>query len=81
MKVTARFFASARDAAGIERQPLELGEGATVADAALALRNLLPAASQIVQSSAFAVNQRFARADHTLREGDELAILPPVSGG
>ena len=81
MKVTARLFSSAREAAGLERQVLELAEGSTVADASLALRNLIPAASQIVQGSAFAVNQRFARPDHRLCEGDEVAILPPVSGG
>lgn len=77
----ARLFASAREAAGLELQVLELANDATVADAALCLRSLLPAASQIVQGSAFAVNQRFARPDQKLRDGDELAVLPPVSGG
>ncbi len=81
MQVTIRLFASARDAAGWERQVLDLPEGATIASARQKLRGIIPDATPLLDSAAFALNQRYARADDRLTDGDELAILPPVSGG
>lgn len=79
MKVTVRMFAAAREAAGFDLHTVELPAGAKVADALARLRQ--PPAPSMLDSCAFAVNQRFARPEQRLADGDELAILPPVSGG
>lgn len=81
MKVTVRMFAAAREAWGFDAQTVELPPGANVADALAGLRQPLAPAQNIFDSCAFAINQRFARQDERLADGDELAVLPPVSGG
>lgn len=81
MRVTVRLFAALRDAAGWDAQSLDLPDSATVGDARLKLQKVLRSTSSLLDISAFAVNQQFARPEHRLREGDELAVLPPVSGG
>ena len=81
MRVTVRLFAALRDAAGWEAQSLDLPDSATVGDARLKVRDELRSAGALLDISAFAVNQQYARPEHRLREGDELAVLPPVSGG
>jgi molybdopterin converting factor subunit 1 len=79
MKVRVRLFAVAAQRAGESELELTLPEGATAGDvvAALAARHgrALPA------GTAVAVNQEYAGPGHGLREGDEVAIIPPVSGG
>ena len=79
MKVQVLFFASAREWAGRSKIELGLPEGALVQDAlhSAELACLAPRLSSI----RLAVNERFAAMDSPLREGDELAVLPPVSGG
>lgn len=75
-------FAWAREAAGFEQQVLQLASGATVADAVRVIGQKLPLrAAQLLSSAAFAINQRYARPEARLSDGDELAVLPPVSGG
>lgn len=59
----------------------ELPEGAAVAALAEALRSEGVFDGAALQSAAFAVNQEYARPSQTLMDGDEVAILPPVSGG
>ena len=81
MKVTVRIFASAREAAGWEQRQIELPDDATAAVARAALRKLVPTAAAALDSAALAVNQKYARDEQRLENGDELAILPPVSGG
>jgi len=80
VRVRIRFFASYREAAGVERVDLELPEGASIRDAiAAAAREhaLPPAGGSIV----VARNQEYVTSDATLVEGDEIALIPPVSGG
>lgn len=81
MKITVRLFALLRERAGVSRLELPLGEGATVADARAALGAEIPAIHDLLDRVAFAVNQVYAPGDTVLREGDELALIPPVSGG
>ena len=81
MNVRVKLFALARDRAGAAEVALELASGATVAAAADALGEKLPALRTMLPRVAFAVNREYAAADATLREGDELAVIPPVSGG
>ena len=79
--IRVRFFAIIRDRAGGGETTLELQEGATVADAESALAGRFPAIAGFLGRAAFAVNQAYAPKDMVLRDGDELAVIPPVSGG
>jgi len=67
-----------REQAGQAKLQLELPPGSTVADAKAALESQYPLQ---LSGGIAAVNEQFAKGDTRLREGDELAFLPPVSGG
>jgi MoaE-MoaD fusion protein len=81
MDVTVRLFASLRQHAGSGTVPLQLGDGATVADAISQLRE--GALAGLPENAPFvaAVAREYVERDHPLAEGDELALVPPVSGG
>jgi MoaE-MoaD fusion protein len=81
VKVTALLFARLREQAGRDLFPLELPGGSTVADAYAELRRLHPALEARREIVRAAVNQEFADWDDLLAEGDEVAFIPPVSGG
>ena len=81
MRVTVRLFARLRDVAGVERLPLELAPGATVAaavEATLAARPMLTPLRAVLKA---AVNATHAGPEQPLAEGDEVALFPPFSGG
>jgi molybdopterin converting factor subunit 1 len=82
MVVEVRLFAMLRERAGSDRVIVELPEGATVRDAITAVGSepglgALIAAMPVVM----AVNREYADEHHALAAGDELALIPPVSGG
>ncbi|WP_027891416.1 molybdopterin converting factor subunit 1 [Calidithermus chliarophilus] len=79
MRIDVLFFALFREQAGTRATALELPEGATVRDAQRALEARFPGLA--LGQGLAAVNQEFRPAEHPLSEGDELAFLPPVSGG
>jgi molybdopterin converting factor subunit 1 len=81
MRVTVRLFASLREAVGRGELPLELPDAATPEDAWRALVALHPPLAERRGSLAAAVNRSYARFDAPLANGDELAFIPPVSGG
>ena len=76
MTVRVRLFAVLRERAGTDHVDLELPEGARVADALAALAGR-GGRSDVVM----AVNREYADGDRVLAAGDELALIPPVSGG
>ena len=76
MRVTVRLFAILRERAGRDRLELDLPEGARVADALREVDHLAGGLSLVM-----AVNREYAAADQPLEAGDELALIPPVSGG
>jgi len=78
MEVTVRLFAMLRERAGAPELTLELPEGARVSDA-LASEPLSALADGI--PLVMAVNREYADAEQVLDAGDELALIPPVSGG
>jgi len=78
MEVTVRLFAMLRERAGAQELTLELPDGASVSDA-LASEALAPLAEGI--PLVMAVNREYAGGEHVLDPGDELALIPPVSGG
>lgn len=81
MRIRVRFFAVLRDLAGVAEMPLDLPDAATIATAVGLLRERLPSLQSYLPRAAFAVNRTIATAAIALHDGDELAILPPVSGG
>ncbi len=76
MRVRVRLFAQLRERAGRDELWLDLPEGARVSDA-LAEVSELAAGLPLV----LAVNRDYAKPDRALATGDELALVPPVSGG
>jgi molybdopterin converting factor subunit 1 len=81
MTITVLFFAQAREHAGRASGTLQLPEGSRVADALARLEREHPGLSPLWPHLAVAVNRQLARADASLADGAELALLPPVSGG
>lgn len=79
--VTVLLFAAARDAAGRGRMEIPHREGLTAAAVWESLVNEHPSLAVLAPSISVAVNQRFVPRDTALAAGDELAFLPPVSGG
>ena len=81
MRVTVLFFGVLKEMLASESQTLDLPQGATV-DAVLGhFRELMPQQPKLWSTLAVAVNQSYARGSCLLRDGDEVALLPPVSGG
>ncbi|MEA2472748.1 MAG: MoaE-MoaD fusion protein [Thermoleophilaceae bacterium] len=76
MEVTVRLFAMLRERAGASEVTVELPEGARVRDALAALDGLADGLPLVM-----AVNREYAPEDAPLGAGDELALIPPVSGG
>ena len=76
MRVTVRLFAGLREHAGTARRDLDLGDGARVADVWRALE-----LGDEPAGIAFAVNRAYVERSQALAEGDEVALIPPVSGG
>ncbi len=76
MQVRIRLFAALRERAGVGEIELELPEGARVSDALAELAPLTDGVPVVM-----AVNQEYAAAEAELSSGDELALIPPVSGG
>lgn len=81
MRVTVRLFARLRELAGRSTCECELAASATVADVWRAVVRQHPALEPFGASLSAAVNADFARMSAVVREGDEVAFLPPVSGG
>jgi len=82
MTVSVRLFAILRERAGRGSVDLDLRPGATVADAIEALGSE-PGLDEVLERLpvTMAVNRDYARPETQLSEGDELALIPPVSGG
>jgi molybdopterin synthase catalytic subunit len=76
VNVTVRLFAGLRERAGAEELALELPEGARVGDALQRMEALIAGVPVVL-----AVNQEYAERGQSLAAGDELALIPPVSGG
>lgn len=81
MQVTVRLFAAHREAAGKNAFVADLPDGSTVKDAFALACAEFPAIAQTGRSVAFALNQSHVSGDAQLRDGDEVALLPPVAGG
>ncbi len=81
MHVTVRLFARLREIAGAAELSRQLPDGATAGDAWNALAADFPALADYARSVSCAVNETYSRLTTRLHDGDEVAFLPPVSGG
>lgn len=82
MKLNVLLFATLKDRAGTNRLVLELpDETATVARVKDVIASDYPALAPSMPSAVGAINQEFAEMSDIIREGDEVAFFPPVSGG
>lgn len=81
MTVRLLFFAVLRDIAGTDQRELALAEGTTAQDVWQLLRREYAKLSDYTHAPMIAVNESYAEPGTVLRDGDELAFIPPVAGG
>jgi molybdopterin converting factor subunit 1 len=81
MRVRVRLFARLREVAGRDELTLDVAAPATVAGVWAALTVVFPGFEPYRASVSAAVNDDYATSDRPVAEGDEVAFLPPVSGG
>jgi molybdopterin converting factor subunit 1 len=81
MRVTVKLFARLRDIAGAAELTRELAPGATIATVWRQLAAEFPDLAAYERSISSALNADYARMDAVVSDGDEVAFLPPVSGG
>jgi molybdopterin converting factor subunit 1 len=81
MRIKLRYFASLRERLKRSEETVEVPEGATVATVWEMLKKERPELAAIERSVAFAVAQEYVDKTHPLQDNDELAFIPPVSGG
>jgi molybdopterin synthase catalytic subunit len=81
MRVRVLLFGQLKDVVGKSEELLELGPEANVRSLLAEYRERFPSLSGLMGSIACAVNQEYAQPTQALREGDEVGLLPPVSGG
>jgi molybdopterin converting factor subunit 1 len=75
------FFGAAADRAGTRQTELRVEEGVTLAEIWPLISERHPGLAPMRDTLAFAVNDEYARANAVVSAGDEVAVLPPVSGG
>src|SRR6185295_18065666 len=81
LKITTLLFGRAREMVGAADLELEIAQPATVASAWAALVAEHPKLAAMERSLLFAINEEYAGREQALNDGDQLAVLPPVSGG
>lgn len=81
IRVEMRYFAFVREQLGKSKETIELADGSTVADALALVLDTSPRLQNAGSALMVMVDQRYQPRDHVLANGDEVAIIPPVSGG
>lgn len=81
MKVKVLFFGPMRDCTDIASKEYEVHESFTLANLIGFIYADFPEAKDVLDVCSFVVNQEFVEETNPLKEGDEIAVLPPVSGG
>ncbi|WP_456383059.1 molybdopterin converting factor subunit 1 [Persephonella sp.] len=81
MKVNLLYFSSIKDRLGKSREEVELPDGSKVSDLYKLLEEKYPQIAESLPSVMFAVNEEYADRNTQLKEGDTVALIPPVSGG
>ena len=81
MAVTVKFFGAAADLAGVREIEVSVEAGATLASLWTIVAERHPALSPMQDALAYAINNEYAKWPDAVHPGDEVAVLPPVSGG
>jgi MoaE-MoaD fusion protein len=81
MKIKVLFFGLTHDLTGLREEQVDLGEGENLQGLCRLYESRFPCMGELVGSLLFAVNQQIADPLAVLHEGDEVAFMPPVSGG
>jgi molybdopterin converting factor subunit 1 len=81
MIIKVKFFASYREAVGTEEIDIDLDSDADVSQLLESVKAKHPAIGKLIEPLIVSVNKEYAEFDKVLHEGDEVALLPPVSGG
>lgn len=81
MKVSVRLFAVAKQIAASDLVTLELAENATLGDVRMELLDRFPALQPLAEHIRFSINANYAQDEEAVTEKDEVACIPPVSGG
>jgi molybdopterin converting factor subunit 1 len=81
MKIKVLFFASCRELVGHKEMEVEMAEGSSAADLKSHLMGCYPRLVGLAPVLSLAVNAEYADEATPLQEGDEVALIPPVSGG
>lgn len=79
--VTVLLFAHHADIAGSTRLDLQLPNGSSAVGCAAAIQQKWPALGDLLRTSRVAVGEQFTDTSIALKDGDEVAFIPPVSGG
>lgn len=79
--VTVRFFARYAELAGCESAAVAVPSAATVRDVVRRVRETVPGAQALPERPLAALNLRQVRLETAVRDGDEVALLPPLAGG
>jgi len=81
MRVKVQYLGMLRELAARETEMVEARNDATLGELYATLQSRLPKLEQFSQAIALAVNYEYSDTERVLREGDEVALIPPVSGG
>lgn len=81
MHITVKFFAMVRERLGVRETELELPEGSRVSDVQARVDEMAPDLAPLFARSMVMRNQEYTDPDELLADGDEIAFIPPVSGG
>ena len=81
MKVTVRYFAICRQMFNRDEEDIELPEGAILQDVLDQLKEEKPEISELFETMQMSVNWQYADHETKLSNNDEVALIPPVTGG
>lgn len=81
MKVTVRYFAAHKEATGVADEVLDVPDGTTVAELMEELMRQHPDLVDLRRDTVISVNKGIGNNAISLKEGDDVALFPPISGG